>query len=148
MIWRYFILWETGVRLCEWQEVNVKLQHCILMGTGSACCANQICFSLLRYNITCESTHKVSSSDGSTVTREVNTCSLMRQQLQCYVLIYVVVQPPAVAAPPLFLKLSEFVRCVSPTHAMSIVPPVLEMHPRVVGEACLSYPRVPHSRPR
>lgn len=34
------------------------------------------------------------------------------------------------------------------THAMSIVPPVLEMQPRVVGEACLSYPRVPQSRPR
>lgn len=34
------------------------------------------------------------------------------------------------------------------THAMSMVPPVLEMQPRVVGEACLSYPRVPHSRPR
>lgn len=34
------------------------------------------------------------------------------------------------------------------THAISIVPPVLEMQPRVVGEACLSYPRVPQSRPR
>lgn len=34
------------------------------------------------------------------------------------------------------------------THAMSIVPPVFEMQPRVVGEACLSYPRVPQSRPR
>lgn len=34
------------------------------------------------------------------------------------------------------------------THAMSSVPPVLETQPRVVGEACLSQPKVPNSRPR
>lgn len=31
---------------------------------------------------------------------------------------------------------------------MSRLPPVLETQPRVVGEACLSYPRIPHSKPR
>lgn len=34
------------------------------------------------------------------------------------------------------------------THAMSRLPPVLETHPRVVGEACLSNPRIPHNNPR
>lgn len=46
-----------------------------------------------------------------------------------------------------FLPLLSF-SLVSKTYAIRKFPPVLEIQPLVVGEACLSYPQVPHSNPR
>lgn len=34
------------------------------------------------------------------------------------------------------------------TYAISRFPPVLDTHPRVVGEVCRSNPRMPHNRPK
>lgn len=46
-----------------------------------------------------------------------------------------------------FLPLFSF-SLISETYAIRKFPPVLEIQPLVVGEACLSYPQVPHSNPR